>query len=556
MPIVNNWQKPLEESLEAVIKNTSSVEELNRIPGVLAMLDAGSEGVDRVRQRLEERFRQIENEYQRLVRKLETTGDKGEIESAVAGLKAFGNYKEASAMVAQGEQKLQKIQFRKKKIGITVAAAVAALVAGIVILVTVNASNRRKEIQATKTQIQTMIDSQQESEIVPSLEKLISLGVDTKELIPMTEAAVKSVALREGPEAAYDVLSTFAGVNRSAVNNASFNSWVLERTSAEDVPVGERWAFVKAYLGHNSEKKEDDGFAAVYNEYLLSQAENAEARNAEEWKAWIEGISPYAGLFPADPETALKLSYRMHNDGADLKSAFPDGILVSIPIASSVSKMNEWYRTDDEYSPPPRTDKILPVSVVENVSKDMYYSTSGSEGALRNRVGEMQGTDAHYSVYLLPGFLMDISENYRANTFAECTSYLAVLQSYLLSGYTYTTTTYTGTQSPFFSIGQNTSTSTSNYRGYYSAVDAIVLYDSEDPGHFTVLDSSFHRPIISEDGWYDKNKDRSNSDVYTEENTLGVHDQAWLQDSFNEALENLDMYMLWVLLSSGEQAAE
>ncbi|MBR6707670.1 MAG: hypothetical protein IKI84_13500 [Clostridia bacterium] len=556
MPIVSDWQKPLEESLDEVLKATSSAEELNRVRDTLAMLDPGTEGVDRVRRHLEERFQQVEAEYQRLVHKIEQTGDKSEVESAVAGLKALGNYKEAAAMIAQGEQKIKKIQFRKKKIGIIVAAALAALVAGIVILVQVNAANRQKEIQATKTQIREMMDAHQEAEILPSLEKLISLGVEISELVPLTETAAKNVALREGPEAAYAVLSTFGSASRPIVDYTPFNRWVLKQTSEESLPVGERWAFVKAYLKRGGGKDEDNGFASVYNEYLLSQAENEEARNAEEWKTWIEGISPYTGLFTADPETALKLSYRMRNDGVDLKSAFPDGILVSLPIASSVSKMNEWYRTDDEYSPPPRTDKILPISVAENASKEMYYSTSGSEGSLKNKVAEIQETDAHYSVYLLPGYLMDISENFRANTFDECTSYLAVLKSYLLSGYTYTTTTYSGTQSPFFSIGQNTSTSTSNYRGYYTAVDAIVLYDSEDPGHFTVFDSSFHSPIISEDGWYDKNKDRSNSDVYTEENSLGVHDQAWLQASFDETLENLDVYMLWVLLSSEEQAAE
>ena len=565
MAIVNDWQKPLEESLESVMNRKSiTAEELDRIRNTLDMLDPGTEGAVHLRHHLEECCQKLEKKYQELVQKIDSARNSSETERTVDALKALGPYKDSSEVIARGEQRAEQLRreeaekearmkARAKKRRIFAWAAAAALLCVVILIIILSAQAHQEKIKTVKAQIQTMIDTRQEAETGDPLEELASMGIPMEELYPLSEAALESLALREGPDAAYALLEELNGRKVSVVKPTTFNEWVRQQFHAENLSAEQRWAFARAYPNDFNIQSAADDICAVFNEYLLFLAENGEVWDGSKWNAWAEETRPYTDVLPADPETALLLCGRMNDAGADLKSAFPDGILVNVPVAVSVSAANEWFGSENESSVWPSLKKLLPLRVTEKAPEEMYTKTYGSMTKLESGIKEMQAEDDHYSVYLLCGYLSDIPEESRAKTFAECTAYLTMQQSYVLSGYTYTTTTYSNTTYNYFNLDSGL---TSNYRGYYIALDAVMLYSPGDAGQFAAYNTSSHEPVIAEEGWYDENKNRSNSTVFTQENTLGVHDRQALGIAYEDSLKNLETLKLLSLILSAGAAEE
>ena len=70
MAIVNDWQKPLVESLEAVLdKGDIKIKDLEQARDALNMLGPGVAGTDRLRQQVDSRLSQLETRYQEEKRK-------------------------------------------------------------------------------------------------------------------------------------------------------------------------------------------------------------------------------------------------------------------------------------------------------------------------------------------------------------------------------------------------------------------------------------------------------------------------------------------------------
>ena len=149
-------------------------------------------------------------------------------------------------------------------------------------------------------------------------------------------------------------------------------------------------------------------------------------------------------------------------------------------------------------------------------------------------------------MYLLPKALVSMDETLRAKTYEECTCLVAMQQSYLLKGWTYTETEHStsGTSAAFFRSSYKT---TSNYRGHFYAADVEAIYDLKDSSQFSRISVNVHDPVISGNGWYTQHKDDGASKVYTAENCLGVHDVQALKESFDETIEYLWFYEYMVL---------
>ena len=541
----------------------------SRLSALGAYKDAPAKAAEARRKVEEFRLQQLEKDYQEAVRSLESAKTRAETDRAVARLKDLGNYKDIAAKIAEGEQKAETLRVQeaeqearrlaaaKKRKAFTLAAAVV-LVGAVIVFFVIQGMNRQKRINEYKAQVQTMISAKQEAEVGGPLGELASMGVSADELYPLSEAALESLALREGPDAAYALLAELGKSDRPVVRSSSFGSWVLEQCAAENLSAEQRWAFARAYLKPVEDKTDvsESALGSAYEAYLLSETDRTDKRSAAEWDAWAGEMRPYMSLMPADPETALRLAYRMADEGADLKSAFPDGILINLPVGATARAVNKAIIQGAETPPLPDTTRLLPVLIREKITRNMYYETHSTEKKLKSDIESLQAEDGHYSVCLLPGDLMSIPEECRAKTFAECTSWIVMQQSYYLAGWTYTTTTYsTSKYSISTSLGSGT---TSDYRGNYSAMDLVLVCDAKAPDHLAVIHLSHDTPIIGDKSWYNTHKYDLTSSLYSEENCFGKHDSTALRTEYENTMQisgNLNLLLL-LLRSDTEQTGE
>lgn len=556
MSIVSEWQKPLEEALERMLNESNiSYTKAQQIEDALDKLDQNAEGVQLLRRKLKSSYENLENRYKKALQKLESAENSFGVKLAIEELKLFSDYKDASQKIEMGMEKLQRIneaeamqekkrQARKKKLKIFAVLAALALIAALIVFFVVRKQNRVERIEEIKTEINTMIDSGKERETEALLKELEYLSAESGVLSECAMRAVKQLSLREGPDAGYEWLEKMEN-KYSYFNSRDFSSWVQQRIKDTDISVELRWDFVCAYMDFEKPRSTTSNMVSAYNEYLHFMVNSESIADADGWNAWITEMKPYMATMPAKKETALQLAYRMMDAGVDLKTEIPDGILIDLPCASIVST-NKVQDEDlsildlffNRYNSEPlrlTDERILPISVIESKTQSLYYSTYYSESKLTEAVAKVQANDDHYTAYLLVGYLADIPEEYRARTFEECNAYLAMEQFYELAGYTYSEEYDSNTYySPYTAI-----TRTYNYRGHYFSIDAVVLYEIEGTGSSINKWVNFDEPLISEEGWYDKNKNRSASLLYTEGNSFGDHYSEELHRNFAELLEEL-----------------
>ena len=568
MPIVSDWQKPLLESLSDILNSKDvSMEDLWELRRVATTLDTSDPDVSVLLVKLDNRWRSLDKEYEEAAAGIES-GSVEAIQKAVEKLRTFGDYKEAEAKIKAGSDRILQIQkeqqlaaerkaAEQKKRRRIIIFAVAACVVALIAFFVVKDQIRRRDIASVLAEGQTLIDGGRERDISDPLAKLQALNADADQIHGLSGNALVRLAEREGFAAAFGLRDSLADSMPSAVDLNAFNDHAKGRLE-EGLPAAEGWVVAADALKAGRLKKDDALFMKAYAAYvtqLTGQAEQGSTPSASDW----ESVSPYLTALKIDPALAMRLVYALSSAGADMEAWFPDGrILVDIPVGAFVSAMNRWIASSDESPAPPDMNAAIPVLIEETTTDDrqreMYTRTYSSQDDLQTGIDTLQAADSHYNVYLLPEYLVSMDETLRAKTYEECTCLVAMQQSYLLEGYTFTETEHKSTGSAaFFSPTYKT---TSNYRGHFYAVDLEAFYDLKESGHFARISIEVHDPVISGDGWYDQHKDDGSSKVFTAENCLGVHDTQALSESFAETMEYLDFYELMVTLPGGTQETE
>ena len=570
MAVAGDWQKPLAESVKRVLYRNRILnqDELAEAQRALAMLEPDTEGVAEAVAQLENKTGQLEKEYREAADQAENSTERHGTEKGVERLEKLNGYKESAAKIAIGKERIsrmlaeeaaeaerQRRRARKKKI-IGIAAAVAA-VAVLAIILTVNGIQRNKKISELKVQAQTLIDEGKEREVPEVLKALDDLNVPTEEQFSLSRAALESAAKREGFREAFRLCDEMKKSAAYSVDPKGFCSWADEQLKAGTLTPEDGWAVAVNGLENNRFTGEDPIAADACEAYAAKAITDAEEGRGD-LAAWTGEMGPYLETIAIQPETALRLCGAMEKNGQDPVAVFPDGILIGLPVGASASGINARFgEKEGTEHPYPDTSRILSVSIKEKATagdgKDIYEKTYRSAEKLNEGIGEVQADDSHYEVRLLTRYLKAIPEEIRPATFAECTAVIAMQESYFMNGYAYKTETRSSPSSPnypnlpnlpnagtYSSLLRGMSSSTSDYRGYFTAMDMQVMYDLRDPEKATVLACTPHTPVIAGEGWFDKHKD--DWSLYTEENMLGVHDTAQLKKDYQETIENILLY--------------
>ena len=555
MAIAANWQKPLEEAIRKVLdKPDLSSKDLGEIPGLLSMMDSGTEGHAALLARMEGRLRKQEEDYQKAVENLEKCEVSSVLEKRIDEMKRFAGYKDTEEKIRQAGQRLeelkrlekereeQRIRHRRKMKLIGIIAAVCA-VGILAVVLTVNAVQKRNKINELKAQAQTMIDEGREREITDPLTQIKAMDVDAREIYALSESALESLAGREGMAEALSFRDTLARDHEDILDRSGFDSWVDSERKEGKLSPEDTWIAARDALNGGRINDTDEEAEAAWDAYVGSVVEEIEKKDSgRDLSAWCAEQADWMNRIALSPDTAIRLTYALDQAGQDPAGRFPEGIAVRIPIGASVSAFNSIISQDDPNPPAPDMSKTIPVSVEEKTENDgtaIYSMTAYSESGIDEKISEMQASDSHYIVRLLPEYLLSIPEDLRAGSFDECTSVVAMVKNYVVTGYAYRTTQYSST-GKYSSLNKYLG-STSNYRGCFTAVDAVVVFDLRNADHLYICAAGSNDPIIKQNGWFDLHKNESESKLYTAENMLGVHDGQKLLSDYQETIKLLPL---------------
>lgn len=558
MAIVTEWQKPLEESLEAILRNPdATIKDLEEVRRALSMLCEG-ESVKALFAKVDEVYRQRIVSFRDAEEKVKNGKTREEVTDAMNEIRSLDVYLDKTEILRLGEERLEAFRVqeqkeaeakeirrkkRKRNIAITAVACVFAVVLACVFFV----KHQEAKLNEMKEQLQVLINEGNTDEIAEQLQTMKGYFATTDDIDSLYETTLESVAVNRDFETAFAVYDKVSG-NLSYGHRSEFQEWSDEKLNDPALSPENKWQIVRYSLDQNrldsSDSKASDAFNACFRT-IVEATEQEKADFLPDMKAWIEKNRPYLASVPADPDLALRLCYSAESLGMDLKALFPDGIAVNIPLGISVGAFNNYLRSDEyDVQDKPDLSKILPISVIEKTTDngtEIYNSRNRSQKMLEDFIYTLQETDTHYTVMLLPEYLMSIPEEMRAGSFEECTAVIAMQQLWVLSGCTYTTTT--SSNSGRYSIPL----SSSNYRGYYLALDCVAIYDLSAPDHFSVVEMDFHESQMDEEGWYYLHKD--NPDIYTAENMLGEHDPETLKEKYDNTLADLSLYKFLFSLS-------
>ena len=561
MAVVLDWQQPLEEALlNALNSNELTVGALEEAHRVLSMLDSSSDGIARIRSLLDQKADKLDEDYRKAVENIEAGPSQHTVQQGIDTLKRIGGYKEAADKIRLGEERLRQLaeeaqrreealaraRRKKRRIAVFTAAAVVILIA---VFFKINSDQYRQQVNELKMQVQSLIDGGSPREIIPLLNALDDKNVSSEELYSLSEAALEQTARQEGFAAAFDWEEELERSARYAVKSDAFFAWANGQLSAGTLSVQEGWDVAVYAMERDRLPETDPGVLRAYNASLEDAVAKAGPDSDADIKALLDPFSPYFTKLAADPDTALRLCSALEQQGQDPAAVFPDGIAVSVPVGASVGSFTS---SVGESKAAPNTSRFLPVSIVEQTGTsfglEMFNQIYTNESRLKEDITKLQSKDSHYKVFLLPQYLKLIPEESRAESFAECTCLVAMQQSYMLSGYTYTIKSTSGKYSRSY-----TSTGYSNYRGYFDAIASTVFYDLREPDRFALIHADQAKPVIASSGWYEKNKNNSSFLLYTAENSLGKHDVKKLKENYDVVIGNLRLYQLLIAIDSGDQ---
>ena len=555
MGFVEEWQKPLEEALEKMLRGPGlSAKELEEVRQTMGRMDCSQ----KLTELLELKEKQQDQEFMEVAAQIEHGSDSAVIAAARDKMMRLSGYKNADEKIALAEKRIKELKAveliqeqrkakRARKITIIAAAVFAVcFAAGIAVLI-VRGQQRSKKIEEIKTQILAMIDQGNEAEIGDLLKDLTDLNAGRNDLYEVSEKALESVAGREGFAAAFALRDALAEEVDGAVDADAFGKWADEQFTSGAVSPEEGWVIAQDALATERLKETSEVVVNAFNACLESVLEKAQSGDTGDLMTWISGQKTYMTSLPVNPDLAIKACRTIDEAGNDSAAVFPDGILVDIPVGSNVAKLNEWLGIEDNSYTSPNMTKMLPVSIVEKQKSsvlDMCDMPYPSEAELISAIEDLQKRDAHYTVMFLPKYYKSMPEDLRADTFAECTCLVAMQKSYYLRGCTYKEETK----------GTSFSKRTSDYRGYFTAVDCVAFYDPANPEYFMNYSLEAHEPIVAMKGWYDANKNSSDLIFNASSYMLGAHDDEALNAEYEKAIENLSIIKIVTEMSeSGEE---
>lgn len=556
MAVADKWQTPLEEAVLKVLdKPDLSTEELGKIPGLLSMMDSGTEGHAVLMTKLENRLRRQEEEYQQALVNLDRSENVRSLENRIEEMKRFAGYKDTDEKVRQAGQRLEELkrkakeeeeqrirrQRKTKRIGII--AAICA-VAVCVLLLAVTVIQKRNRINELKAQAQTMIDEGREREITDLLTQMITMDVNEREIYALSEAALESLAGREGIAQAFSFRDMLAADHKDIIDMSGFNSWVDSELKEGKLSTEDGWIAARDALTDDRMTDTDEVARAAYEAYVISVVEEIEKQDSNHaLPAWCTEQEEWLNRIALSPDTAIRLTVALDHAGQDPGGCFPGGIVIQLPFGASISAFNNLITQEDPQLSGPDMSKMIPVSVEEMAEDDgtgIFEHTAYSEMEITKKISELQATDNHYIVRFLPEHFLSMPEDMRASSFGECTSVVAMAKTYLVTGYAYRTTQYSS-GSKYSSLNNYLGT-TSNYRGCFSAVVAVGVFDLREADHIYVYAVDSQKPIIQQDGWFNLHKNDFEWKLYTAENMLGQHDGQKLLTEYQEFIQYLPLY--------------
>ncbi len=566
MAIVTDWQKPLEESIEAILRNPdATIKDLEEVRRALSMLCEG-ESVKALFAKVDEVYRQRIVSFRDAADKIKNGKTREEVQDAMNEIRSLDVFEDKTEILRLGEERLEAFRVqeqneakakeirrkkRKRNIAITAVACVFAVVLACVFFV----KRREAEFDKMKEQLQILIDEGNTAEIMEQLNKMENYYATNDELYSSYETVLEDVAGKHGFKTAFALQDMLISEDSSLKwnNRLTFTDWSVEQLNDPALSGEDNWEIARYCLGQEHLSSTDSNVIDAFNacfRMIVEEVEQDKADSLTYTKDWVQDNQSYLVSVPVDPDLALRLCYSLESRGMDLKAFFPDGIAVNIPLGSSISAFNEYAKDDatDDIPPAPDMSKLLPVAVVESTSNDtgtqIYDLKYDNEWMLNNSIQSLQKKDSHYTILLLPEYLMKIPEEMRAGSFEECSAVVAMQQLWIMSGNTYIMTSRTiGDFSLPSGIG--------NYRGYYMALDSAIIYDLSASDRFWSCEGKGHDAKINDDGWFELHK--SDPGLFTADYMLGKHDPVWLKEKYEETIDSLRFYKFFASLSDGQQ---
>lgn len=211
-------------------------------------------------------------------------------------------------------------------------------------------------------------------------------------------------------------------------------------------------------------------------------------------------------------DTQLMYSNALMNNGYNLKAVYPEGVIVNTDL--SQYHFMESEKADETSAMQKalvfaRTQKKPALILIEANSVDEIDATVG------DTIAASLANQNQYEVRLRLDLMMDLFETEQAWAMSDCTTIIMLEKGFTHSG-TLTVRTrkkrsaldsspwnsYSSSASELlrgYLSGDNSPVYTSSYRcyPYYSAYEAIVLYDKEHPERFMTYDGTLYSPIAS-----------------------------------------------------------
>lgn len=267
-------------------------------------------------------------------------------------------------------------------------------------------------------------------------------------------------------------------------------------------------------------------------EELISGARRDAAAWAKEQCSWMKTLLP-------DPDAALQTVYALDGAGYDVATLFPDGIPVYIPVASRVCNATSALSNDVWTRNSPAMTSVLPISITE--SSNVVYNTSTSYPNLPLFPGKTSGydeldtfvyadqsDDANYDVRLLADVLVQLPENVRPATYAQCSSLLCLQSTYFYVGVIEETTQT--------SFGYTDGVKSKTYYPYFSALDLVLVYDLKNENAFNCPWCQVNPAKVEDEAWFKSNK--GNVQLVTSTvNRLGSFDRDAARQAFDDFID-------------------
>ncbi len=309
------------------------------------------------------------------------------------------------------------------------------------------------------------------------------------------------------------------------------------------------WGELQGYADDGMlEKLPADVVAQVAGKRMSLLTRDLQQGHRVDVRGWLGQQQPSLTSLAVDPESALQLVNALEKAGYDPVELFPDGILISLPVAEKVRALVNDLVNEKNPDHVPDMSAVLPVSIVENdrVSGIPIYEQSQTiEMLLNDAIMRRQTNDANYQVRLLPDALLRLPKSARPAQYSECKSLLCLQNVYLYAGSIYQSN----------SMPSILDSSLPSYRPFFSALDMVAVYELADGGASECLYVQQHPAQVADEAWFQENKHRALS-LFTDRNMLGSFDNDALKAQWDDFLDTFELLRVYMLIDTTNPEVE